>query len=313
MAQSTAALIQPPQPRSPTRIVPMAALKHLTVRSNRHGLLHLAAFAMLLLSTGLVVFAAMGTHWLVPAMFLHGVVLVHLFALQHECSHFTVFANRRLCAVVGWICGFVLCIPPTFFRHEHIKHHTHTQIAGEDPELIPLPDSVWSYMLYLSALPYWYRQVSGLIRRALGQLTDEEQGFLRASVREPVVYESRVMLTLYATVIVLMLTFDWTTPIYFWWLPAVLGEPVMRLIRMTEHVGRPLVTDMIQNTRTSYVSRPLRFLCWNMNYHTEHHYAPAVPYHALPALHAALGAHVTAARGYLGAHRDIARQVRMQR
>jgi fatty acid desaturase len=28
-----------------------------------------------------------------------------------------------------------------------------------------------------------------------------------------------------------------------------------------------------------------RFLYWNMNYHTEHHMYPTVPYHALPKLH----------------------------
>jgi fatty acid desaturase len=284
----------------------MKELRRLTTRSDQPSLLHLAGFATVLLSTGYLVFAALGTHWLVPAMFVHGVVLVHLFALQHECSHFTVFANRRLCEMIGRICGFALCIPPTFFRHEHIKHHTHTQIDGEDPELIPLPGSLWSYLLYLSALPYWYRQISGLARRALGRLTEEERGFLRASVRGQVVFESRVMVALYGLVLMLVLLFDWTAPIYFWWLPAVLGEPVMRFIRMTEHVGRPLVPDMLRNTRTTLVSRPLRFLCWNMNYHTEHHYAPAVPYHALPALHAALGAHVSAVSGYLGAHREIA-------
>ena len=28
-----------------------------------------------------------------------------------------------------------------------------------------------------------------------------------------------------------------------------------------------------------------RFVYWNMNYHTEHHMFPMVPYHALPKLH----------------------------
>jgi len=54
---------------------------------------------------------------------------------------------------------------------------------------------------------------------------------------------------------------------------------------------------------------PLRFLCWNMNYHAEHHYAPSVPFHALPALHRRIGEHLPRARGYLGAHREILRQL----
>ena len=34
------------------------------------------------------------------------------------------------------------------------------------------------------------------------------------------------------------------------------------------------------------MSRPLRFLYLNMNFHIEHHLIPTVPYHRLPELHA---------------------------
>jgi fatty acid desaturase len=89
-----------------------------------------------------------------------------------------------------------------------------------------------------------------------------------------------------------------------------LGEPVMRAIRLTEHVGRPNVDDMKENTRTSLVSGPMRFLCWNMNYHAEHHYAASVPFHALPKLHDKLRGYVyVEERGYLGAHVDIISQL----
>jgi fatty acid desaturase len=32
-------------------------------------------------------------------------------------------------------------------------------------------------------------------------------------------------------------------------------------------------------------NRAIKFLMWNMPYHAEHHAYPAVPWHALPALH----------------------------
>jgi fatty acid desaturase len=32
----------------------------------------------------------------------------------------------------------------------------------------------------------------------------------------------------------------------------------------------------------------MRWLCWNMQYHTAHHAFPGVPFHQLPQLHAAL-------------------------
>ena len=107
-----------------------------------------------------------------------------------------------------------------------------------------------------------------------------------------------------------MLWFGWTAPIWYWFIPLVLGEPVMRFIRMTEHVGRPTVPQMSQNTRTNLVSLPWRFLGWNMNYHAEHHYVSSVPFHALPRLHEKLRDHIhVEPDGYLGAHRDILRQL----
>ena len=84
----------------------------------------------------------------------------------------------------------------------------------------------------------------------------------------------------------------------------------MRAIRLTEHVGRPNIDDLKENTRSSLVSSPMKFLCWNMNYHAEHHYASSVPFHALPKLHKKLKNYIyIEKRGYLGAHIDIISQL----
>ena len=84
----------------------------------------------------------------------------------------------------------------------------------------------------------------------------------------------------------------------------------MRAIRMTEHVGRPTIQSMKENTRSNLVSAPMQFLAWNMNYHAEHHYASSVPFYALPKLHKKLEGHIyVEKRGYLGAHIDILSQI----
>ena len=92
---------------------------------------------------GALVWLALDSPWLLPAMFVHGVVLVHHFSLQHECTHYTAFRTRRLNDVVGAACGFVIMLAPRFFRYEHCDHQTWTQLEGRDPELIPLPKSLW--------------------------------------------------------------------------------------------------------------------------------------------------------------------------
>jgi fatty acid desaturase len=91
----------------------------------------------------------------------------------------------------------------------------------------------------------------------------------------------------------------------YWLLPLLMAQPVMRFIRMTEHVGCPHVTDPTLNTRTTRVAWVWQFLAWNMNFHGEHHLAPSVPFHALPALHQLLAGRIAVRAGYWGAHREI--------
>lgn len=281
-------------------------LKALMTRSNGPAFAHLAAWIALLACTGALIWWTMGTVWVVPAMFVHGIVMVHHFSLQHECCHYTVFRTRWLNDAVGWICGLIINVPHQFFRYEHCDHHTYTQLTGKDPEQIELPQSFWGYFWYISAIPYLFGQARALVRHAAGLLDDSEKTFLPKEAYKIVIREARIMLALYLGLVLFCLATGWTGPLWYWLIPVLMAEPVMRAVRMTEHVGRPPVGDMQVNTRTNLVSWPLRFLCWNMNYHAEHHYAASVPYHALPKLHEKLKGYIfVEPRGYLGAHKDI--------
>ncbi len=285
-------------------------LKQLMRRSDGPALSRLIVFLCLLYVTASLVWMAMENFWLVPAMFVHGIVLVHLFSLQHECCHYTAFRTRWLNDVVGNFCGLVIMLPNRFFRYEHCDHHTFTQIKGRDTEMIELPDTLAGYLWYLSSVPYWKAKIDELWRHSRGSLSAAEKRFVPVEERKLIVLEARCMAGFYLFVLLLSLAMQSTIAIWFWLLPIVLGEPVMRAIRMTEHVGRPTVSDMKTNTRSNQVNGLLRFLCWNMNYHAEHHYASSVPFHALPALSKKLNGYVhTEKEGYWGAHRDIVRQL----
>ena len=287
-----------------------AELRDLMTRSDAAAFRHLAGWLLLLLGTGTLVWFSLGTWWMIPAMFAHGIVLVHHFSLQHECVHYTVFRTRRLNDFAGVICGWIIGLPHQFFRYEHCDHHTYTQLHGEDPEMIELPKSIWGYLWYISAVPYWRAKLSEIYRHAMNRLNDSERRFVPKLAEATLVREARVMVSVYALILVSMLVFQWWAPLWFWLIPLILGEPAMRFVRMTEHVGRPTVSAMRVNTRTNLVSRPMRFLCWNMNYHAEHHYASSVPFHALPRLHEKLRNHIhVEPGGYLGAHRDILAQI----
>ena len=201
-------------------------------------------------------------------------------------------------------------IPGQFSVKINSDHHTYTQLHGEDPELISMPKSFGEYLLYLSALPYWRTKFTEVFRHARGQLSETEKRFIPTVEHAAIYRDARLMLAFYGVILLGMGISGWWGLVWYWFIPLLLGEPVMRFVRMTEHVGRPTVAQMHENTRTNIVSAPWRFLCWNMNYHAEHHYVSSVPYHALPRLHDKLKDHIyVEPNGYVGAHRDILRQL----
>ena len=285
-------------------LVPRAALRPLMARSNGPAARQLAALALALLGSGVLVWAARGSGLVWPAMFLMGIVWVHLFAAQHECAHGTAFRSQQANSVVAWICGALIMVPEVHFKYEHTDHHTNTNLVGLDSELIPMPKSWGHYLWYLTGLPYWWSNGLGLLRRAAGTLTAEELGFVPASERRKVVWEARCLVLLYGAAAVAMASGVQALLVY-WVVPLLLGQPVMRFIRMTEHVGCPNSSDPTRNTRTTRVAWPWRALAWNMNFHGEHHLAPLVPFHALPALNQLVDGRIAVRAGYLGAHREI--------
>jgi len=295
-------------------ILTRAELRQLMKRSNRLPAMHLAIWIAVASGTGTLIAVTFDSWLRWPAMFLHGVVLVHHFSIQHECTHYTAFRTRPVNDIVGAICGLIIGLAPRFFRYEHCDHHTWTQVAGRDPEQIPLPKSMGGYLWYMTAVPYWTTKARELSRHVVGRLTDAERKFVPREEHRTVILESRIMVAAYVGVVAVAVWLQWSAPIWYWALPVLMGEPVMRAIRMTEHVGRQPIDDMRLNTRTNLVSKPLQMLCWNMNFHAEHHYAASVPYHALPALHRRLVGHlVVEPRGYLGAHTDMVLQIRGRR
>ena len=289
------------------RLVRELDARGLTRRRDAPGLIHLAAHLVLLAATASLVQATAGSAWRLPAMLLHGVALVFLFAPLHECIHFTAFRRRWLNHAVAWPAGFLLLLPPRWFRWFHLAHHRYTQDPARDPELaVPKPASAARWLRHVSGLPYWGSQARLLWSLARGRV---EGGFVPVARRAGVVAEARVFLAGYALVAVASVAAGTDAVLWYWLLPAVLGQPFLRLYLLAEHTGCPQVPDMLANTRTTLTLPPLRWLAWNMPWHVEHHVAPAVPFHALPAVHGLVGAHATViGRGYARVSVDIARR-----
>lgn len=282
------------------QLVPSDELKKLRARSDRPGLAFLLGHVSALLATGWLVTEAHGSAWLWPAMFVHGAVIVHLFAPFHEATHGTAFRTRWLNRAVAWITGLALQLPPTHFTLEHAAHHKYTQDPARDPERIPEASSIKGYLWFATAIPYFRGNIANLMNHARQNFTQMELMFIPPGSRAKVQREAWIIGSVYLGIVVLSLLMQSWAAVTLWLIPRVIGEPVMRLIRMSEHGACPLIPDMLRNTRTVITPKPLRWLNWNNAHHAEHHAMPAIPFHALPKLHQHLGRHIEDVRqGYI--------------
>ena len=279
-------------------------LLRLAARSDAKGLAQLACHLGALGATGILVWSARGTWWLLPALLLHGIVLVFLFAPLHESVHWTAFRSRRLNDAVAWACGALLLLPPTYFRAFHFAHHRHTQDPGRDPELAtPKPRTLCAYLRHVSGLPYWRERTLTTLQHACGRV---DESLIGARQRPKLVREARLLLGVYALAGLASVAASSSALLYLWLGPILLGQPFLRLYLLAEHTGCPLVADMLENSRTTRSLAAIRRLAWNMPYHAEHHAYPALPFHALPAAHGILKARIAVqAAGYVAVHREI--------
>ena len=269
--------------------------QRLTHRSDRPGLAHLAMHWGAILALGWLIVAR------VPAwpllIVLQGVLIVFLFTLMHETAHRTAFATRWVNDGVAAACGILIALPPTWFRYFHFAHHRHTQDPERDPELSrPKPETWGQYLRHISGLPIWWSHGRTLARNALGRCDD---AFVPTHAFREVRREARMMIAGYALVIAGSVAAGSADLMFVWVLPALLGQPVLRLYLLAEHGRCPFVANMFENSRTTYTNRLVRLLAWNMPFHAEHHAYPAVPFHRLPELHRLAREHLCVTeRGY---------------
>ena len=274
----------------------------LTRKSDWRGLAHLALHAGTILLLGALILARVPGWPLL--MIAQGILIVFLFTLLHETSHRTAFETIWINKVVAALCGFLIALPPEWFRNFHFEHHRHTQNPEKDPELAtPQPSSLVGYALHVSGLPVWRSHIRTLLRNAVGRCADS---FVPRSARDQVRSEAQVMLLAYAGLAVLSVALSSTALLFVWVLPALLGQPFLRLYLMAEHGRCPAVANMFENSRTTFTNWLTRKIAWNMPYHAEHHAFPAVPFFRLPEWHALTRAHLQVTEtGYARFHTKV--------
>lgn len=283
----------------------ISVVRSLSERSDARGLMRFGAHLGVMMLTGLLVWWAGARWWLaVPAMILHGFTLVTMFAPMHECVHRTAFDSRILNEVFGWVAGLLSFYNFTYYRYYHTWHHRYTQDPAKDPELMtPKPRSRWEYALELSGLLFWLYRPITFGKLALGRTAGYP--FIPAEARRKIAISAGIQLAIYVAGIV-SIAMGYSFALRYFFLPAMLAQPLLRAILIAEHTGCSLDENGLTNTRTTLTNGFIRLLMWNMPYHTEHHLYPSIPFHQLPRAHRELREKLThLAPNYVAANRTI--------
>ena len=286
-------------------VISREELKPFTRRTDRHALTFFLVHMSVLVVTGALVYVSLGTWWVAPAMLLHAFIMVNNYTPIHEGSHGTPFRTRWLNEAVYRFLSLIYIQTPIYFHYRHAAHHTHTQIRGKDKDpdiILSDPPKLSEYLFFFTTIPFWRRNITWLVRHALGRIDPADHYFLPVEEFPRVYSEARYTVAVYAAIAVAAIYFGSWAPVTPWLLPRVIGEPFRRSINLLEHCGLPESSDLRENTRTTLTWKRLATVMWNMNYHAEHHIAPMVPFHALPALHRVVRDKLVHERGLINMH-----------
>jgi fatty acid desaturase len=266
-------------------VIDAAQLRALCVTSNREGAVQAASHLGAIAVTGTALWLTLGTWWSLPVFAAHGVLLNFLYAGQHELSHWTVFRTAWPNEWLGRVFGFVLFYPRTFDQVQHIAHHRFTQDWVRDGELARERYTLASYLKWMSGVTYWYTRWRRIVRFSFGFVTEP---YLPARRRADFIREARWHLAGYALIASISLALQSYAAVILWLAPMLAMKGVHQLQNTIEHLGLPHQDNVLANTRSTRTNAVMRWLGWQMQYHTAHHAFPGVPFHRLHALNEAI-------------------------
>ena len=244
----------------------------------RHGV-RIAVFVALY---GIGAFGAVTFGWLAAIPFyllaaasLHGISL-----FTHEAVHGTLSANPLWNRVAGAACAIPVLQNCTAYRVLHLRHHRH---LGDDGD----PDHYanytrWTWMVFCLN---WLRLLVGY---PVYIVAIPILGFRHGTTRDRIGITAELAATALIVVAVLNSPIPAEWLLHGWLIPMLFINTMVNIRGMSQHTLLENTSDDVLGTRTILTSRLVRFFMCNENYHLEHHLYPGVPWHHLPAVHAAL-------------------------
>ena len=266
-------------------VIDPARLRSLCVPSNTRGAIQVLSHGGAIGVTGTLLWLTRDMIVAVPLFMAHGILLNFLYAGQHELSHWTVFRTRWLNEWTGRLFGWVLFYPRTFDQVQHMAHHRFTQDWARDGELARPRYTLASYLLWMSGVSYWYSRWHRILRFCLNRISEP---YVPPKRRAELVREARCHAAGYAVIAVICVWMHSWTAVILWLAPMLTMKPVHQLQNTIEHLGLSHEDNVLINTRSTRTNAVMRWLAWQMQYHTAHHAFPGVPFHHLRDLDRAI-------------------------
>jgi fatty acid desaturase len=261
------------------------ALRELMLRNDSQAWLHYGGWLLLLAAVGCfsAVLFNRGNAWCVLVFYLYATIFSMNNPHMHESLHGTPFKTRFLNRLMFFICSAMELRATTLTRWRHMHHHAWTIIKGVDLEIqAPRPVRLWKVLIEFFYLDSTISLVPTLILHSLGAPTREARRVVPKAEYQKMFWTSRACLGLHLAVIAAAILLKSWLPILLFSLPRLYGGFLIWTLTLAQHSG--LAEDVIDyrlNTRTIRLNPVLSFLNLHMQYHTEHHIFPNVPFHAL--------------------------------
>lgn len=235
-------------------------------------------------ATGAVLGAAQVTVWwqwllLVPLYLLAAAALHGISLFTHEAVHGTLAQNRVWNALLGALCAMPVLQNYSAYRVLHLRHHQHLGDEGDPDHYANY--TRWSWMVFTMN---WLRLLVGYpVYITMIPILGFRQG--TAAQRAGIVTETAATVLL-ACGIAAVTPAAWLW--HGWLVPMLFINTMVNIRGMSQHTLLEHASDEVRGTRTILTYPLVRFFMCNENYHLEHHLYPGVPWHHLPAVHAAL-------------------------
>ena len=209
-------------------------------------------------------------------------VLTYLnYTILHESVHGSISGNRRslrwINKAMGYMAAWILMIPLTAHRHEHIAHHRHTNDAATDPDfhIVQMRGSLAAAL-------------RATVRASINQFSYYSKNrWAVAPAKQNVILCLEVAAALIPRLAVFAAGY-WAEGLALFVLGWLMGATVL-LYLFAYLVHQPHDrTGRYVDTSTILLPRPLRtpftWLWMFQNYHSIHHLFPRVPFYQYATL-----------------------------